>query len=54
MLKLACDSCDAVFTAETDREILVAAVDHAREQHDMGESPAQAAVHALDNIVEAA
>jgi predicted small metal-binding protein len=54
MLQLACESCSAVFTAESDREILVAAVDHAGHEHGMADSPAQAAVQALDNIVEAA
>jgi predicted small metal-binding protein len=54
VLQFSCESCGAVFTAETDREILVAAVDHASHEHGMAESPAQAAVLALDNIVEAA
>jgi predicted small metal-binding protein len=53
MLQFCCD-CGAVFMAETDREIMVEAVDHACQEHDMADAPAQTAVQVLDNIVEAA
>ena len=53
MLEFACE-CGTVFTAETDREIMVEALDHAREEHDLADAPAQTAVRVLDNIVVAA
>ena len=53
MLQFSCE-CGAVFTAETDREIMIQAVEHAAKEHETGETPAQTAVQVLDNIVEAA
>jgi predicted small metal-binding protein len=58
MKQFACQSlvpcCEAVFTGESERDVLLPAVEHAEQDHDMDESPAQAAVQVLDNIVEAA
>jgi predicted small metal-binding protein len=54
MLQFSCEACGAIFTGETDREILVTAVEHAGHEHGMTEAPAQAAVEVLDGIVEAA
>jgi predicted small metal-binding protein len=52
MLQFCCE-CGAVFSGDTDREIMVAAVEHACQEHDTADTPAQTAVQVLDNIVEA-
>jgi predicted small metal-binding protein len=46
--------CEAVFTGQSEREVLLPAVEHAEQDHNMDETPAQAAVQVLDHIVEAA
>jgi predicted small metal-binding protein len=53
MLQYCCE-CGAVFTGDSDREIMLEAVDHACQEHDSTDTPAQAAVLVLDGIVEAA
>jgi predicted small metal-binding protein len=57
MKQFACQSvvkdCDAVFTGESEGEVLLQAVRHATEQHDMNEAPAQAAVLVFEHIVDA-
>ena len=58
MKQFACDlvipGCDAVFYGASDRDVMLQAIEHAREAHGLGESPAQEAVHVLDNIADAA
>jgi len=58
MKRFACDSvvpgCDAVFTGQTDGEVLLKAVDHADEDHGMFELRARMAVEVLDHLEEAA
>jgi predicted small metal-binding protein len=58
MKLFACQSmapeCEAVFTGDSEYDVLVQAVDHAGREHDMDDTPAQAAVQVLDHIVEAA
>jgi predicted small metal-binding protein len=58
MKQFACQSvvpgCEAVFSGESEREVLLPAVEHAEQDHDMDETPAVAAVQVLDHIVEAA
>ena len=49
MLEYACP-CGQVFTGEAERDVLVAAVDHAVEEHGMAEARAQAAVQVLDGL----
>jgi hypothetical protein len=53
MLEFCCE-CGALFTGETDREVLFTAVAHVCEEHDTADAPAQTAVQVLDSIVEAA
>jgi predicted small metal-binding protein len=58
MKQFACQSvvpsCEAVFTGDSDRDVLLPAVEHVEQDHDMDGTPAQAAVQVLDHIVEAA
>jgi predicted small metal-binding protein len=58
MKQFACQSlvpgCEAVFTGDRERDVLLPAVEHAEQDHQMADTPAQAAVQVLDNIVEAA
>ena len=57
MKQFACQSvvpdCDAVFTGESEGEVLLQAVRHAGQEHDMADAPAQAAVLMFEHIVEA-
>jgi predicted small metal-binding protein len=53
MLQFCCD-CGTIFTGDSDREIMLEAVDHSCQEHDSADSPAQTAVRVLDSIVEAA
>ena len=58
MKLFSCDTvvpgCQAVFEGDSDREVLLQAVEHAGQDHGMTEAPAQLAVDVLDNIAEAA
>ena len=58
MKQFACESvvpgCEAVFTADSDRDVLIQAVDHADEEHGMAPLRARMAVEVLDHIQEAA
>ena len=49
MVEYACP-CGQVFTGESDRDLLVEAVDHAGEEHGMADARAQAAVQVLDGL----
>ena len=53
MLEFACH-CGEVFSGQTDRDVLVQAVDHAGDEHALGDARAQVAVEVLDGIAEAA
>jgi predicted small metal-binding protein len=53
MLQFSCH-CGTLFTGQSDRDIMVEAVKHARQEHGAADAPAQTAVHVLDSIVEAA
>jgi hypothetical protein len=53
MLEFCCE-CGARFTGETDRDVMLAAVAHARDEHDAADRPAQTAVRVLDGIAQAA
>jgi predicted small metal-binding protein len=54
MKQFACQSvipdCDAVFTGESEGEVLLQAVRHAGQEHDMDDKPAQAAVLVFEHI----
>jgi predicted small metal-binding protein len=57
MKQFACQSvvpdCDAVFTGASEGEVLLQAVRHAGQEHDMADAPAQAAVLVFEHIVDA-
>ena len=54
MKQFACESlvpdCNAVFTGESEGEVLLQAVRHTGQEHDMGDTPAQAAVLVFEHI----
>ena len=54
MKQFACQSvvpdCDAVFTGESEGEVLLQAVRHAGQEHDMDDTPAQTAVLVFEHI----
>jgi predicted small metal-binding protein len=54
MKQFACESlvpdCNAVFTGESEGEVLLQAVRHAGQEHDMDDTPAQAAVLVFEHI----
>ena len=54
MKQFACQSvvpdCNAVFTGESEGEVLVQAVRHTGQAHEMDDTPAQAAVLVFEHI----
>jgi predicted small metal-binding protein len=52
MLQFSCH-CGQVFSGQTDRDVLVQAVDHAGDEHGLEDARAQVAVEVLDALVEA-
>jgi predicted small metal-binding protein len=54
MKHFSCDSvvpgCDAVFTGDSEREVLLQAVEHAGEEHGLDDATAQLAVQVLDKL----
>ena len=54
MKRFACQSvipdCHAVFTGESEGEVLLQAVRHTGKEHDMDDTPAQAAVLVFEHI----